>query len=89
MTGTTVQEINVRIQQLSLSDQLWLLEKLAQHIRDKVKEPSGQDEELAEHESGIFYLNSDSPLYKDMQQILEDKKQGRLKLYSHEEVFGE
>ena len=55
MTGTTVQEINVRIQQLSLSDQLWLLEKLAQHIRDKVKEPSEQLDENAEK-----YINGSS-----------------------------
>jgi hypothetical protein len=89
MIDTPVHELDMRIQQLSLSDQLWLVEKLAQHIRVKVNDVVGQDEPLAEQESAIFDLNPDSPLYEDMQQILEDKKRGRLKFYSHREVFGE
>lgn len=119
MTGTTVQEIDVRIQQLSLSDQLWLLEKLAQHIRDKVKEPSEQldenaeksvngssnrprpeparrttedieqDEEMAEQEAGTFYLKPGSPLYEDMLEIRQEIKEGKFKLYTHAEVWGE
>lgn len=119
MTGTTIQEIDVRIQQLSLSDQLWLLEKLAQHIRDKVKDPSEQldenaeksvngssspsrsepayqtteeieqDEEMAEQEAGVFYLQPDSPLYQDMLEIRQEIKEGKFKLYTYAEVWGE
>jgi len=117
MTDTTVQELDTRIQQLSLGDQLWLMEKLAQHIHVKFNDATGprrengeqyingsampphaktdhttedieQGDEMVE-ESDIFHLKPDSPLYEDMKQILEAKKQGKLKFHSYEAVFGE
>lgn len=37
----------------------------------------------------IFYLEPDSPLYDDMEEILNRKERGKTRLYSHEEVWGE
>ncbi len=36
-----------------------------------------------------FYLDPDMPLYNDMENILQKKTKGRIKLHSHEEVWGE
>jgi len=43
-------------------------------------------EELANfaRENGVFYLSPDSPLYEDMENILERKVKERPKLYQHE-----
>jgi hypothetical protein len=38
---------------------------------------------------GTFYLDPDMPLYKDMEEILQKKTKGQIKLHSHEEVWGE
>ncbi len=38
---------------------------------------------------GIFYLDPESPIYKDMESLLERKTKGHIKLHSHEEVWGE
>ena len=118
MAGTTLEELDARIQQLSSGDQLWLLERLAQHIRGKVNDVAGPVDEKSEHhtngsasllhrqladqtteyleegeelaeESGIFYLNPDSPLYQDLVEIRHEIKEGKFKLYTHAEVWGE
>ncbi|MCD4744660.1 MAG: hypothetical protein K8R67_19525 [Desulfobacteraceae bacterium] len=44
---------------------------------------------IAKAEPGIFYLDSDTPIYKDMEDIMQRKTQGNTKLHSHEEVWGE
>ncbi|EDN65903.1 hypothetical protein BGP_5192 [Beggiatoa sp. PS] len=36
-----------------------------------------------------FFLDSSMPLYHDMQDIFQRKTQGQVKLFSHEEVWGE
>ena len=49
-------------------------------------------EELARvvtKEPDVFYLDPDSPLYKDLEDINRRKEQGALKFYSHEEVWSE
>ena len=38
---------------------------------------------------GTFHLDRKSPLYADMVDILERKKSGELKLYTHEEIWNE
>lgn len=38
---------------------------------------------------GTFYLDPDMPLYKDMEETLQRKTKGHIKLHSHEEVWGE
>jgi len=37
---------------------------------------------------GLFYLNPDMPIYKDMEDIRQRKLNGQIKLYSHNEVWG-
>ena len=44
---------------------------------------------IAKAEPGIFYLGPDTPIYKDMENIMQRKAQGNIKLHSHEEVWGE
>ena len=49
-------------------------------------------EELANivsESADIFYLQPESPLYEDMENILQRKAEGKLKFYSHEEVWNE
>ncbi|MDP3185632.1 MAG: hypothetical protein Q8M58_10205 [Anaerolineales bacterium] len=49
-------------------------------------------EELAQiiaQEPNVFYLAPDSPLYEDMQAILQRKAQDKIKLHTHAEVWGE
>lgn len=44
---------------------------------------------FAAQELGIFHLDKESPLYEDMEDILERKKSGKLKFYTHEEIWNE
>ena len=48
-------------------------------------------EELANfaRENGLFYLSPGSPLYEDMEEILERKVKEQPKLHQHDEVWGE
>jgi hypothetical protein len=48
-------------------------------------------EELANfaRENGMIYLAPGSPLYEDMEKILERKVKEQPKLYNHNEVWGE
>ena len=45
--------------------------------------------EFAAQELGIFHLDKESPLYADMEDILERKKNGKLKFYTHEKIWKE
>ena len=47
-------------------------------------------EELANfaRENGIIYLSPDSPLYEDMEKILQRRLNEEPKLYGHAEVWG-
>lgn len=45
--------------------------------------------EFAAQELGIFHLDKESPLYEDMEDILERKKSGQLKFHTHEEIWKE
>ncbi len=42
---------------------------------------------FAAQELGIFHLDKESPLYKDMENILERKKSGQLKFHTHEKIW--
>ena len=42
---------------------------------------------FATQEQGNFHLDKESPLYKDMEDILERKKSGQLKFRTHEEIW--
>lgn len=43
--------------------------------------------EFAARALGILHLSQESPLYEDMEDILERKKSGQLKFYTHDEVW--
>ncbi|MFH2044277.1 MAG: hypothetical protein ABIK92_03920 [Pseudomonadota bacterium] len=38
---------------------------------------------------GVFQLTPEMPLYKDMEEIGKRKKHNKIKLHSHDEVWGE
>jgi len=60
------------------------VQQLEEMIRKVVRE---ELMDFAMKEQGIFNLNKDSPLYEDMEDILERKKSGQLKFHTHEEVW--
>ena len=68
---------------ISIDELLGVLEPL---IRRVVREELSR---LVKAEPDIFYLEPDMPLYEDMEEILERKAQDKIKLLSHEEVWGE
>ena len=71
ITATRETEVTLSVQQL---------ENL---IRKVVRE---ELIEFAAQELGIFHLDKESPLYEDMEDILERKEAGQLNFYTHEEV---
>ncbi len=44
---------------------------------------------ILKEERGVFQLTPDMPLYEDMEEIARRKASGKIKLHSHEEVWGE
>jgi hypothetical protein len=42
---------------------------------------------IARKNSNIFSLEADMPLYKDLQEIVQRKKNHKIELFSHEEVW--
>lgn len=44
---------------------------------------------IAKKEHGIFHLDPKMPLYSDMKDIKQRHKSGRIKFFSHDEVWGE
>ena len=43
--------------------------------------------EFAAQELGILHLDKESPLYEDMEDILERRKSSQLKFHTHEEIW--
>jgi len=68
---------------ISVDDLVNLLEPLMRRV---VREELAR---LVAETPDVFYLEPDSPLYEDMEDILRRKEQGKIRLYSHEEVWGE
>ncbi|MDE0423333.1 hypothetical protein F4Y59_13840 [Candidatus Poribacteria bacterium] len=60
------------------------VQQLEEVIRKVVRE---ELVEFAVQELGFFHLDKESPLYEDMEDILERKKTGQLKFYTHEEIW--
>ena len=60
------------------------VEQLEGIIRKVVRE---ELMEFATQEQGLFNLNKESPLYEDMENILERKKSGKLRFHTHEETW--
>ncbi|MCK5543469.1 MAG: hypothetical protein KAI40_12325 [Desulfobacterales bacterium] len=44
---------------------------------------------MAKTKPEIFYIDPDTPIYKDMEDIMQRRTQGKIKLHSHEEVWGD
>lgn len=44
---------------------------------------------FAAQELGIFHLDKESPLYEDMEDILERKESGELNFHTHEKIWNE
>lgn len=68
---------------ISIKERVNVLEPL---IRRVVREELS---EVTEKRPNIFYLEPDTPLYEDMLEIREDKRQKKTELYSHIEVWDE
>lgn len=68
---------------LNVKDLTKILEPL---IRRVVREELSR---VVKKETGIFYLDPDSPLYKDMVNIKRRREKGKLKFYSPKEVWDE
>ncbi len=68
---------------MSAEDISKILEPL---IRRVVREELGR---IAQTRPDIFYLTPDMPIYNDMKDLKKRKSQGKIKLYSHDEVWGE
>jgi hypothetical protein len=63
------------------------LDTLVDIIRQVVREEVNRIVTGSPDESDVVYLEPGSPLYQDMEEILRRKKEGRIKLYTHEEVW--
>lgn len=63
-----------------------LMRKIArQVVHEELRKLVKRQPELIEP----WMSDPESPLYQDMQDLLKRKKEGRLKFYTYEEVFGE
>ena len=63
-----------------------MIDKLEPLLRRVVRE---ELERVIEEKGNIFHLEPDMPLYQDMEEILQRKKEGKIELYSEEEVWNE
>ncbi len=74
--NVTTQETKVT---LSVQDLESIIRKI---VREELAAFTAQDPET-------FYLDKESPLCEDMEDILKRKKSGELKFYTHEEIWKE
>jgi hypothetical protein len=65
------------------------LDTLVGIIRQVVREEIARAMTGGSGDQGVVYLEPDSPLYRDMEQILRRKEQGQVKLHTHQEVWSE
>ena len=63
-----------------------MIDRLEPLLRRVVRE---ELERVIEEKGNIFHLEPDMPLYQDMEEILNRKKEGKTELYSEEEVWNE
>ncbi|QTA84068.1 hypothetical protein [Desulfonema magnum] len=68
---------------ISIEELVNVLEPL---IRRVVREELA---EAIEKKPDIFYIEPDTPLYEDMLEIRERKRENDIELYSHKEVWNE
>lgn len=65
------------------------LDTLVEIIRQVVHDEVSRVVTGSPDESDVVYLEPGSPLYEGMEDILQRKQEGRIKLHTHEEVWGE
>jgi hypothetical protein len=74
---------NVQTVMVNTDELIQLLEPIMRRI---VREELA---EFAAQETDFFYLEPGSPLYESLVNIRQRKEKGKLKFYTHKEVFGE
>ena len=62
------------------------IQQLESLIRKVVREELA---EFAAQELGLLHLDKESPLYEDMEDILERKESGALNFHTHEKIWNE
>lgn len=66
------------------------IENLTKHLETMIRRIIREElSNVVKDAPGLFYLNPDMPIYKDMEEIRQRKLNGQIKLYSHNEVWGE
>ncbi|MDY6790838.1 MAG: hypothetical protein SWH54_06170 [Thermodesulfobacteriota bacterium] len=66
------------------------IENLTKHLEPMIRRIIREElSNVIKDAPGLFYLNPDMPIYKDMEEIRQRKLNGQIKLYSHNEVWGE
>ena len=63
-----------------------MIDKLEPLLRRVVRE---ELDRVIEEKGNIFHLEPEMPLHQDMEEILHRKNEGRIKLYSDEDVWNE
>ena len=66
------------------------IENLTKHLEPMIRRIIREElSNVVKDAPGLFYLNPDMPIYKDMEEIRQRKLNGQIKLSSHNEVWGE
>ena len=65
------------------------MDELTKTMEALIRKVVREELEQFARENVPFYLPVDSPLYKDMEDILARKMQDKVRLYNHKEVWGE
>jgi len=78
MSNVTENKLTVHIDEM--------IDKLEPLLRRIVRE---ELKRVIEEKGNIFHLKPEMPLYQDMEEILRRKKEGKIELYSDEEVWNE
>jgi hypothetical protein len=66
------------------------IENLAKYLEPLIRRVIREElTNVVKDAPGLFYLNPEMPIYKDMEEIQQRKSNGQIKLYSHNEAWGE
>ena len=66
------------------------LEELAKTLEPLIRRVVREElTRIVKKEPDIFYLDSEMPLYKDMEEIRQRKEKGQIELHTHEEAWSE
>lgn len=66
------------------------IESLTKHLEPMIRRIIREElSNIVKDAPGLFYLNPEMPIYKDMEDIRQRKRNGQIKLYSHNDVWDE